>query len=103
MISEQITVTTTKTTIAALLATVRGAAAAAIPSKCVRIMLRYDRAETAIVSISDAASVAGAVILDAATEILLATSFKQFAIDKVFLSCDTGTVTVHVIIEQALK
>jgi len=100
MISEQLEITTTPTTIAALLNTARSATVNA--TKIVGIMLRYDITETAVVTLSDADSVAGAVVLDAATEQLYSTSFRQFDTQKALLSCDTGTVVVHLIAEQVL-
>ncbi len=108
MLSEQITVTTTPTSIRALIAAARGVAVDAIPDKCVGIMLRYGVSETELITLTDngqggvGASVNGAVILDAANETLLAVGFRQFAIGKALLNCDTGTVTVHIIIEQTL-
>jgi len=100
MLSEQITVTTTPITIAELLNTARGETVAA--TKIVGIMLRYDITETAVVTLSDENSVAGAVVLDAATEQLYSSSFRQFDTTKALLSCDTGTVVVHLIAEQVL-
>lgn len=102
MISEQITVTTTLTSVRQLIATARSVNIDTIPNKCIGIMLRYDRAETKIVTMSDANSVTGVVILDALTEILLSTSIKQFNSGLVLLSCNSGTVTVHILIEQDL-
>lgn len=101
MLSEQITVTTTPTSIYDLLVAARSSAAN-IPKKCIGIKLRYLAAENATVSLSDANSVAGAVILAAQTEALVNVSFKQFNIDLALLSCSAGTVNVHLVVEQAL-
>ena len=102
MISEQLTVTTTPTSIRQLIANARNVAVGTIANKCVGIMLRYARAETAMITLSDAKSASGAVILDAATDILLATTFRQFNNSLALLSSSSGSITVHMIIEQTL-
>ena len=100
MLSEQITVTTTPTTIKSLLETARSISAGEfMPTKCVGIMLRYDVTETAVVTMTDEGSVAGAVILDVATESVSSVSFKQFDISKVLLAASVSVV-VHLIVEQ---
>lgn len=101
MLSEQITVTVTPTSIYDLLVTARGSAAK-LPKKCIGVKLRYLAAETATVSLSDANSVAGAIVLAALTEALVNVTFKQFNIDLALLSCSSGTVNVHLVVEQAL-
>lgn len=107
MLSEQITVTTAPTSIASLIATARSTTVALLPLKCIGIMLRYAASETATVLLTDAAegtkvgSATGAVVLDAAGESLVASTLSQFSIDKAFLNCSTGTLTVHIIITQA--
>ena len=107
MLSEQITVTTTPTSIIDLIATARSTTASTLPSKCIGIMLRYAASNTATVSLTDATegskpgSDTGAVVLDSAGENLVATTLSQFAIDKAYLHCSTGTVTVNIIITQA--
>ena len=102
MIADQITVTVTPTSIKDLLEAVT-ARTTAVPDKCVGIMLRYAKAETAFVTLSDEGNkTGGVVVLDAATEVLIVTSLKQFNSSSTYLRCNTGTVTVHVILEQAL-
>lgn len=101
MLSEQITVTTTPTTIYNLIVTARGSAAN-LPKKCIGIKLRYLAAETATVTLSDSNSVAGAIVLAAQTESLVNVTFKQFNIELALLSCSSGTVVVHLVVEQAL-
>ena len=107
MLSEQITVTTTATSIRALIASARGVEADVIPKKAIGTMMRYDPGETAIVSLSDGAagggSAAGAIILDDAIDLLSTSIGDMVPIDKALLSCNTGTVVVHIIIAQALK
>lgn len=100
MISEQIIVTTTPTSIRELLLTAR--AADKVPPKCVGIVLRYGISETVTVTLDDPNSSTGAVILDATGEGLVSASFKQFNLELALLSCSSSTVTVHVIIEQRL-
>ncbi|MCK5605974.1 hypothetical protein KAR91_29015 [Candidatus Pacearchaeota archaeon] len=102
MLSEQITVTTTPTSIQQLIATARGTYLTVIPAKSVGIMLRYGIGETAIVSLSDEGSNTGAVVLDKANENLISTTLSQFSIEKALLSCNTGTVIVHIIVNQTL-
>ena len=102
MIADQVTVSVTPTSIKALLEAVSNRSGN-VPDKCVGIMLRYAKAETAVVSLSDAGNTTGGVVvLDAATEVLIVTSLKQFNSSSTYLYCDSGTVTVHVILEQAL-
>ena len=101
MISEQLTVTTTPTTIKELLETARSVADFK-PTKCVGIKLRCAATETVTVALTDENSVIGAVVLDAAGENLVVANFKQFNIDKALLSCSAGTITVHIIVEQTL-
>ncbi len=100
MISEQLTVTNTPTTIAALLNTARSATVAA--TKIVGVMIRYGIAETVTVSLTDENSVNGAVVLDAPGEQLYSASFRQFNTEKALLSSSGADVTVHIIAEQTL-
>ncbi len=100
MISEQLTVTSEPTTIAALLNTARGVTVSA--TKIVGIMLRYAIASSVTVSLSDEGSVSPAVILDATAEQLYSASFRQFSTEKVLLSSSGADVTVHLIAEQTL-
>lgn len=108
MLSEQITVTTTPTSILDLIALARGVEGEDIASNCTGIDFRYSRDDTAIVSISDGVnhknpgSSTGAVILDNVNEDMIGTSFDQFNIEKALISCDTGTVIVHIIVTQHL-
>jgi hypothetical protein len=101
MLSEQITVTATPTSIYDLLVTARGSAAN-IPKKCIGIKLRCLAAETATISLSDANSGSGAIVLAANTESLVNVTFKQFNIDLALLTCSSGTMNVHLVVEQAL-
>ncbi len=101
MLSEQITITTTATSIFDLLATARGSEDN-LPKKCIGVMLRYSASETAVVTLADANSVVGAEVLDAASEAFVSVSFKQFNLELALLSCDAGTVVVHLVVEQAL-
>lgn len=98
MISEQITVTDTPTSIKALIETARSGAS--VPAKASGVMLRYDVDETAVVSLTDAGSSTGAVVLDANTESLFSTAFSATNIEQILLATASGTVTVHVIVEQ---
>ena len=104
MLSEQITVTATPTSIHALIIAQRGAVSTAnpIPDKCTGIKLRYDSAESVTVTLSDANSNAGAVVLDATGESLVNVSLSQFSLTKAFLKTSSGTVVVHLIVEQNL-
>lgn len=106
MLSEQITVTTTPTSIRQLIATARSAALAVIPRECAGIQMRYNTNETAVITLSDAdhggGSASGSVILDANGEGIVYMSIEQFEIEKALLNCDSGTVTVHVIIPRVL-
>lgn len=97
MVSEQITVMTTPTPIIDLISTARSGTT--IPAKCIGIMLRYAIAETATVTLADDNSGTGAIVLDA-SEKVYSTVFKQIKLDTALLSCSTGTVTVHIIVEQ---
>ena len=101
MLSEQITVTTTPTSIYDLLVAARGSSDK-LPKKCIGIKLRYLAAETATITLSDANSDTGAIILAAQTESLVNVTFKQFNIDLALLSCSAGTVVLHLVVEQAL-
>ncbi len=101
MLSEQITVTATPTSIYDLLVTARGSSAN-IPKKCIGIKLRYLAAETATIILSDPNSASGAVVLAAQTESLVNVSLKQFSIDLALLSTSSGNVNVHLVVEQAL-
>ena len=65
-------------------------------------MLRYGIGETAIVSLSDVGSTAGAVVLDKVNQNLVSTTLDQFDILQTLLSTNTGTVTVHIIVNQKL-
>ena len=101
MLSEQITVTATPTSIYDLLVAARGSAAK-LPKKCIGIKLRYLAAETATIILTDPNSVAGAVVLAAQTETLVSVSFKQFNIELALLATSSGSVVVHLVVEQAL-
>ncbi len=101
MLSEQITITTTPTSIYDLLVTARGSSDK-IPKKCIGIKLRCLAAETATVTLSDPNSSTGAIVLAATTESLVNITFKQFNIELALLSCSTGTVNVHLVVEQTL-
>ena len=101
MLSEQITVTSTPTSIYDLLVTARGSSAK-IPKKCIGIKLRYLAAETATIILADPNSVAGSVVLAAQTESLVNVSLKQFSIDLALLSTSAGNVNVHLVVEQTL-
>lgn len=101
MLSEQITVTATPTTIHALLVAARGSSDN-LPKKCVGIKLRCLAAETAEIILSDPNSVSGAVVLDANVESLVNVSLKQFRTDLVLLSTSSGTMNVHLVVEQTL-
>lgn len=101
MLSEQITVTTTKTSIYDLLVTARGSSDK-LPKKCIGIKLRYLAAETATITLSDPNSNTGAIVLAAQTESLVNVSLKQFNIELAFLKSSSGDVNVHLVVEQAL-
>ncbi len=101
MLSEQITVTETPTSIYDLLVAARGSSAK-LPKKCIGIKLRYLAAETATITLSDANSSTGAIVLAAQTETLVNVSLKQFNTELVLLHSSSGSVTVHLIVEQAL-
>ncbi len=101
MLSEQITVTTTPTSIYDLLVAARGSSDK-LPKKCIGIKLRYLAAETATITLSDANSDTGAIILAAQTESLVNVTFKQFNIELALLSCSADTVVLHLVVEQAL-
>lgn len=105
MLSEQITVTTTPTSLADLIGSARGLAAGEFAvSKCIGVKLRYAVVETATISLTDTVqdggSATGAIVLDAAGESLMNTSFKQIDIGSALLNSSAGNITVHVIIEQ---
>ncbi len=104
MLSEQITVTTTATSIFELLVAARGATTPSnpIPTKCTGIKLRYDSAESNTVTLSDSNSSTGAVVLDASGESLVNVSFAQFSLTKALLKSSSGNVTVHLVVEQNL-
>ncbi len=101
MLSEQITVTTTPTSIYNLLVAARGSSDK-LPKKCIGIKLRYLAAESATITLSDANSDTGAIILAAQTESLVNVTFKQFNIELALLHSSSGDVTVHLVVEQAL-
>ena len=101
MLSEQITVGTTPTSIYDLIKAARSAVEEVIPKKCIGIKLRYLAAETATIILSDAGSVSGSNVLAAQTEGLVNASFKLFDIDLALLSSSSGNVNVHLIVEQA--
>lgn len=109
MIAEQVTVTTTPTSIQSLIATARSTTAGNIPVKSAGIMLKYASSETATVTLTDVTegnkpgSANGVVVLDAAGESLLSTTYSQISIDKAYLNCSTGTVAVDIIVLQARK
>lgn len=100
MISEQLTVTSTPTTIAELLNTARGETVSA--TKIVGVMLRYSIAATVTVSLVDENSTTGAVVLDAVDELLYSTSFRQFDTTKAYLVSSGDDVVVHIIAEQTV-
>jgi hypothetical protein len=111
MLSEQITVTTTPTSIRELIFNKRVAADPTItidniPKRCTGFMLRYNKAETTVVRLTDpdagGGSAGGAIVLQAQTEELVAFSATQFGLDKALLSANTGTVTVNVVVNQQL-
>lgn len=101
MLSEQITVTNTATSIYALLVTARESSDK-IPKKCIGIKLRYLAAESATITLSDPNSNTGAIILAANTESLVNVTFKQFNLELALLKSSSGDVTVHLVVEQAL-
>lgn len=102
MLSEQITVTVTPTSIEQLIATARGKTVDDLPNVNSGVQMWYGSRETALVSMTDAdqagGSANGAVILDAQNEGITTASFEQSEISKVLLNCDTGTVLVHIVI-----
>lgn len=101
MLSEQILVTTNATSIYALLVTARQSPDK-IPKKCIGIKLRYLSTESATITLSDPNSNTGAVVLHANTESLVNVSFKQFNLELALLKSSSGSVTVHLVVEQAL-
>lgn len=101
MLSEIIAVTTTPTSIYALMATARGSTEK-LPNKCIGIKLRYVAAETATITLTDPNSGTGAIILAAQIESLVNVTFKQFNTKLAFLASSSGTVNVHLVVEQAL-
>ncbi len=102
MLSEIITVTADATSIQQLIATARGEELSAVPPKCTGVKLRYVAAETATITLEDPDSATGAIVLAAQTEALVNTSFSTFSIAKALLKTSSGTVSVHVIVEQRL-
>ena len=108
MLSEIITVTTTATSIRQLIATARSldldvaADAAKVPAKCIGVKLRYVAAETATITLEDPDSITGAIVLAAQTEALVNTSFNTFSLAKALLKTSSGSVSVHVVVEQKL-
>jgi len=101
MLSEQITVTATPTSIHDLLIAA-GRVEANLPNKCIGVKLRYLAAETATIILSDAGSISGAIVLAAQTEALVNVSLKQFNTKLALLSTSSGSVNVHLIVEQTL-
>jgi hypothetical protein len=106
MLSEQITVTTTPTSIRQLIATARSADIADIPRECAGIQMRYSSLETELITLTEVdhggGSNTGAVILDMPNERITSCSFEQFEIENSLLNCDSGTVIVHVVIPRVL-
>ena len=107
MISEQITVSTTPATIQQLIATAKGIPLANIPKKAIGTMMRVDVGTAEIVTLYDelggGVSAAGAVVMNNAIDLLSTSIGDMVGIDKAYLACNTGTVTVHIIIAQGLK
>lgn len=99
MLSEQITVTTTATSIRQLIADARSVELDAVPKACVGVLLRYDSGDTEVVSLSDGGSVAGAVVL-AGGESLFSMSWTQVYLDKAFLIAAASPIVVHIVVEQ---
>lgn len=98
MIAEVITVTTTPTSIAALIATARSLAAIAV-TKCSQVKLKCAVDAAITVSIKEAGSVAGVVILDAPNG-QFSTEIAMFDFSQALLSSASGTVAVQVLVEQ---
>ena len=109
MLAETVTVSTTPTSIRDLIATVRGVDAENIPYKCVGVMFKYGPSETAVVSLTDPlagdkpASAVGVTVLDVVNQNLISSSMTQFDIIQPLLSCDTGTVSVEIVVTQAAR
>lgn len=99
MVVERVEITTTPTSIKALIDTARGSDSN-VPAKCKRIVLKYLPSETAVVSLSDGSTVNSVIVLDNVTEGIGDSSFDDFVIDRVFLRTDTGTVNIDIIISQ---
>ncbi len=104
MLSEQIEVTTTPTSIRQLIATARGVGIDDIPNNGSGIQLRYGSLETELITLTDpdhgGGSVTGAIVLDARNEGVTNCNLEQSTIHSSFLNCDSGTVIVHVIIPR---
>ena len=99
MIVERVTVTTTPTSIKALIDTARGVLNT--PAKCISISLKYNALETKVVKMSDAKTANAVTILDNVTEGIPDCSFDNFDISQVLLNTTATTIGVDVIISQA--
>jgi hypothetical protein len=95
MITEQITVTTTFTSIKDLIETARSATLG--NSKCVGVKLTYT--DTVEITMKDTESIVPITILDGTNSIVFA-EFITIDFDKVLLKAASGTVAVNVIVEQ---
>ncbi len=99
MIVEKVTVTTTPTTLKALIETARGSG---VTSKATDMTIRYNEDETALVYMSDPNTSAAnrALVLDAQTEEIVQFTAPIFNLEKVLLNTNSGTVEVDLIISQ---
>ncbi len=97
---ERITVTTTPTSIKALMDAQRTSDKARIPKKCKNILLKYDVAEALPIYLTDSETTNQVKILDNATENIRSASFDDWDISLMLLSVTTGTVEVDVIVSQ---
>lgn len=95
---ERVTVTTTPTSIQALVQAQR--ASGTIPKKCGNVLLKYDVAESEPIYLTDAETTNQVKVLDNIVENMRSASFDDWDISLVLLSVDTGTVEVDVIISQ---
>lgn len=106
MIGQQVSITTTAKTIKDLIDTARGDDSN-VAEGCTGVKLRYIAAETETVMAMEtdsegaAITATGAIVLAAQTESLVSASLQTFNISQIMLKA-SGTVTVHIIVEQAL-
>lgn len=102
MIVEQITVTTTPTSVRELLVTARPnlPEGHSVPEKGKTITLKYAEAETKVVLLSDENTTTPITALDNVTEGIRSVSIDDFSLTEALLSVASDTVAVDVIISE---